>query len=178
MSDEDALAVARYLKSLEPVRNPVKQSPNLIFKIGRATLLRAKEGQSFTAPPQGPTPEYGSYLAQHVGLCGDCHTPRKGLLQKPDRAHLFAGTSKPPKGFPANPSNLTPDAETGIGKWSEEDFIRTMRTGVNPSGIQLHPFMPWRELRRMSDDDLRAMYRYLRSLAPIRNQVTRRAAAP
>ena len=174
MSDQDALAVARYLKSLAPVRNPVRQSPNLLFKIGRAMLLRPKPAQSSSSPAAGPSPEYGGYLAQHVGLCGDCHTPRKGLLAKPDRARLFAGTSTPPKGFPANPSNLTPDAETGIGRWTEEDFIRTMRTGVNPSGVELHPFMPWRELRRMTDDDLRAMYRYLRSIPAIRNEVKRR----
>ena len=175
MSDEDAFAVARYLKSLAPVRKPVRQSPNLLFRIGRATLLRPKPAQSSPAPSPGPSPEYGGYLAQHVGLCADCHTPRKGLLAKPDRTRLFAGTSDPPKGFPANPSNLTPDPETGIGRWTEEDFVRTMRTGVNPSGARLHPFMPWQELRRMSDDDLRAIYLYLRSIPAIRNAVERRA---
>jgi mono/diheme cytochrome c family protein len=178
MSDEDAFAVARYLKSLAPVRNPVRQSPNLIFKIGRATLLAPKPARSSTSPAAGPSAAYGGYLAQHIGLCGDCHTPRKGLLSKPDRSRLFAGTSTPPKGFPANPSNLTPDAATGIGRWTEEDFLRTMRTGVNPSGVQLHPFMPWHELRRMSDDDLHAIYRYLRSIPPIRNEVKRRASGP
>jgi mono/diheme cytochrome c family protein len=175
MSDEDTFAVARYLKSLPPVRNEVRQSPNLIFKIGRATVLSPKPAQSSTSPAAGPSPEYGSYLAQHAGLCADCHTPRKGLMSKPDRMRLFAGTSHPPKGFPANPSNLTADPETGLGRWTEDDFLRTMRTGVNPSGLQLHPFMPWHELRRMSDDDLRAIYRYLRSIPAIRNEVERRA---
>ncbi len=175
MSDDDAFAVARYLKSLAPVRNPVRQSPNLIFRIARSTLLRPKPGQPSAAPPAGPTAQYGAYLAQHVSLCADCHTPRGGLMARPDRKRLFAGTSNPPKGFPANPSNLTPDPDTGIGRWSEEDFLRTMRTGVNPSGAKLHPFMPWHELRRMTDDDLRAIYRYLQSIPAIRNAVTRRA---
>ena len=85
--------------------------------------------------------------------------------------------TKPPNGFPANPSNLTPDRETGIDAWSESDFLQTLRTGVNPSGVSLHPFMPWREVRRMSNDDLRAIYRYLRTLPPIRNQVPRRSLA-
>lgn len=177
MSDADAFSVARYLKSLPPVRNDVRQSPNVIFRIGRALLLRPKPAMSVPSPARGPSPEYGRYLALHVGLCADCHTPRKGLLAKADQSRLFAGTSTPPKGFPANPSNITSDVETGIGGWSESQFIQTIRTGVNPSGVSLHPFMPWHEMSRMSDDDLRAIYRYLRTTTPVRNQVTRRAAA-
>jgi mono/diheme cytochrome c family protein len=176
MSDADAFAVARYLKSLPPVRNDVRQSPNLIFKIGRATLLAPKPAMSISSPTPGPSAEYGAYLAQHVGLCAECHTPRKGLLAKPDMSRLFAGTSNPPKGFPANPSNITSDPDTGIGRWSEADFLKTIRTGVNPAGVSLHPFMPWHQLRRMSDDDLRALYLYLRTTTPIRNAVKRRAS--
>jgi mono/diheme cytochrome c family protein len=170
MSDSDAFAVARYLKSLPPVHKEVRQSPNLFFKIGKVFLLRPKPAMAVTAPPRGATAEYGGYLAQHVALCADCHTPRSGIRQTSDKSRLFAGMSKPPKGFPANPSNLTPDAETGIGKWSEEDFVKTLRTGVTPEGEKLHPFMP-REVGRMTDDDLRAIYRFLRTLPPIRNAI-------
>jgi mono/diheme cytochrome c family protein len=177
MSDQDAFAVAHYLKSLSPVRNVVQQSPNVIFRMARTTLLAPKPAVSTSAPAPGPTPEYGRYLAHHVGLCADCHTPRKGLLAKADQTRLFAGTSNPPKGFPANPSNITADLETGIGRWSESDFVQTMRTGVTPAGIHLHPFMPWHEMGRMSDDDLRALYRYLRTTTAVRNDVTRRARA-
>lgn len=173
MSDDDAFAVARYLKSLPPVRHEVTQSPNFVFKLGTLLFLGPKTSISASAPPRGATPEYGGYLAQHVGLCAECHTPRGGLLAKPDKSRLFAGMAHPPKDFPANPSNLTPDTATGIGGWSEADFLQTLRTGVNPRGVSLHPFMPWREIRRMSDDDLRAIYRYLRTLPPIRNEVPR-----
>ena len=86
----------------------------------------------------------------------------------------FAGDATSP--FPANPANLTPDDETGIGRWTEEDFLRALRTGVNPRGDSIHPFMPWRELRRMAEDDLRAIYRYLRTLPPIRNPVPEKEA--
>src|SRR5439155_27346499 len=111
---------------------------------------------------------YGSYLSQHVGLCADCHTPRTGIRSTPDKSSLFAGTAHPPKDFPANPSNLTPDP-TGIGSWSEADFLRTLRTGVNPSGVSLNPFMPWQQNRRMSDDELRAIYRFLRTVPAVHN---------
>jgi mono/diheme cytochrome c family protein len=136
-------------------------------------LLAPKPSISASAPPRAATAEYGGYLAQNVGLCADCHTPRSGLLAKPDKSRLFAGTAHPPKDFPANPSNLTPDTATGIGQWSEADFLQTLRIGVNPKGVSLHPIMPWRQIRRMSDEDLRAIYRYLRTLPPIHNEVPR-----
>ena len=173
MSDDDAFAVASYLKSLPPVQHQVMQNPNFVFKLGKLFLLRPKPPISTSAPPRAATTEYGGYLIQHVGLCAECHTPRGGLLAEPDKSRLFAGVAHPPKDFPANPSNITPDSATGIGTWSEADFLQTLRTGVNPAGASLHPFMPWPELRRMSDDDLRSMYRYLRSVPPIGNQVPR-----
>ncbi|HEY8184001.1 MAG TPA: c-type cytochrome [Thermoanaerobaculia bacterium] len=169
MSDDDALAVARYLESLPPVRNAVKQSPNFVFKLGKLLLLGPEPAVSVTAPPRAATAEYGGYLAQHVGLCAECHTPRGGIRSAPDRSRLFAGMANPPKDFPEKPSNLTPDTETGIGSWTESDFLETLRTGKDPAGVTLHPFMPWRQIARMSDDDLRAIYRYLRTLQPIRN---------
>jgi cytochrome c553 len=174
MSDQDALAVARYLESLPPIRNSVRQSPNIWFKLGKLLFLGPKPAISASAPPRGTTAEYGGYLAQHVGLCADCHTPRTGIRSAADKSMLFAGMKNPPKGVPSNPPNLTPDTDTGIGNWSEEDFLRSLRTGVNPSGRNLNPFMPWRQIQRMSDDDLRAIYRYLRTLPPIRNNVPRR----
>lgn len=170
MSDEDALAVVRYLKSLEPVRHRVENDPNLVFEIGQLFFLRPEDAPAGTAPPRGPTPAYGRYLANHVALCGDCHTPRTGLLSTPDLDRRFAGQPDPPGGFPAKPDNLTPDPATGIGNWTEEDFVRTLRTGINPRGDTLHAFMPWRQFSRMTRDDLVAIYRYLRTLEPIRSR--------
>ena len=173
MSDDDAFSIARYLKSLPPAHNEVRQSPNLIFKIGRALMLRP--ARSVPAEPQrGPTAAYGAYLSQHAGLCAECHTPRGGIRDEADRSRLFAGVPHPPKGFPAAPSNLTPDPATGIGRWSEADFIRTIRTGVDPGGNKLNPFMPWRQNYRMTDDDLLAIDRFLRTLPPIHNLVPRK----
>jgi len=76
--------------------------------------------------------------------------------------------TNPPKGFPAKPPNITPHPETGIGKWSEADFVQAMRIGVTPSGKKLKPFMPWPKLKRMTDDDLHAIYACLRTVPAIR----------
>jgi mono/diheme cytochrome c family protein len=176
MSDRDALAVARYLKSLPPVQHEVKQRHNFWFALGKLFFLGPKGGTKVSAPQRVPMPAYGAYLSQHVGLCAECHTPRVGIRSAPDKRRLLAGMAKPPKDFPANPANLTPDDATGIGRWTEADFLRTLRTGVDPKGDTLHPFMPWRQVRRMSDDDLRAIYRYLRTVRPVRNQVPRKAS--
>jgi mono/diheme cytochrome c family protein len=173
MSDDDAFAVARYLKSLPPVHNEVRQSPNFVLELGKILFLRPLPAMSVTAPPPGPTAEYGRYLSQHAALCAECHTPRTGIRSQPDKRRLFAGMPRPPKDFPANPSNLTPDPTTGIGNWTEADFLQTLRRGVNPAGQSLHPFMPWKQNGRMSDDDLRAIYRFLRTLPPIRQEVAR-----
>ncbi|MFL5385801.1 MAG: c-type cytochrome [Longimicrobiaceae bacterium] len=173
MGDRDALAIAAYLKRQPPVRNEVDSDPNAVLGAAKLFFLHPARSGNSTPPPRAPTAEYGRYLST-VALCADCHTPRGGLQQRPNRRRMFAGDASPPKGFPANPANLTPDEGTGIGRWSEADFLRTLRTGVNPRGDSLHAFMPWREYRRMTDDDLRAVYRYLRTLPPIRNEVPRR----
>jgi mono/diheme cytochrome c family protein len=171
MSDRDALAVARYLKAQPPVNNPIDNDPNLIYRFARIFMLGPIDERAPPAPARAPTAEYGRYLANHVALCADCHTPRGGLQAKPKKDELFSGNAEPPAGFPAKPANLTPDIETGIGRWSEAGFIRTLRTGINPRGDTLHTFMPWQQFRRMTDDDLAAIYRYLRTVPAIRHRV-------
>lgn len=178
MSDRDALAVARYLLSLTPVRNEVENDPNLVYRAARLLVLEPEDTSgSVLTPPREATAEYGEYIARHVGLCADCHTPRTGVRSTPDTDRLFAGQSDPPSGFPARPSNLTPDSATGIGGWSEQEFLRTLRTGVNPQGDSLHAFMPWRQIRRMEDVDLRAIYRYLRTLPPVSHEIVSASAS-
>jgi mono/diheme cytochrome c family protein len=174
MSDRDAFAVARYLRTLPAVSHRITQNPNLVFRIARSSFLGPVKGNPPLTPPRAATAAYGQYLS-HIALCVDCHTPTSGLQSKLDRDKLFAGNAHPTKDFTANPSNITPDSATGIGKWSEGDFLQTIRTGEDPQRHILNDFMPWRQFRRMSDDDLEAIYRYLRTVRPVRNQIPRRA---
>ena len=69
-------------------------------------------------------------------------------------------------------ANLTPDRDTGLGIWTEDIFIRTMRTGKH-FGVarDILPPMPWQDLSQLTDDDLKAIFTYLRSIPPIRNHV-------
>lgn len=167
MSERDAVAVALYLKSQPPVSSVVKNNPNVVYDFARAFMLKPVEDPPPVAPARAPTAAYGTYLANHVGLCAECHTPRGGVQNNADHDRLFAGDDDPPSAFPASPANLTPDFKTGIGGWTEAQFIETLRTGENPRGDTLNTFMPWRQVRRMADDDLRAIFRYLQTLEPI-----------
>ena len=70
--------------------------------------------------------------------------------------------------------NLTPDKETGIAEWSEQNFMQALRTGKHqgqPNGRDILPPMPWDVYKFMTDDDLKAVYAYLRSIPPVKNQV-------
>ena len=71
-------------------------------------------------------------------------------------------------------ANLTPDTATGIGEWTEETFVRAIRTGKHqgqPNGREILPPMPWPAFKNLSDGDLRAIWAYLRSVKPVKNQV-------
>jgi Cytochrome c len=144
----------------------------------------------------------GKYLVTIMG-CNDCHSPKKMTAQGPvpDSAKLLSGH---PAGMPMSPidknalkpgnwmlfaadltatvgpwgisypANLTPDSTTGIGAWSEYEFIQTLRTGKHlgqAGGRQILPPMPWEEVGQASDDDLKAIFAYLKALPPINNKV-------
>lgn len=116
------------------------------------------------------TVERGAYLATIMD-CTGCHTPGT-FLGKPDMARMLGGSEV---GFQIPglgifyPPNLTPDAETGIGKWSTADIIKAVRTGVRPDGRQLAPAMPYMSYGKLTDADANALAAYLKSLKPVKN---------
>ena len=74
-------------------------------------------------------------------------------------------------------ANITPDSTTGIGAWSEHNFITAIRTGRHAgqdAGREILPPMPWRKFAKMTDEDLKSIYAYLRTVPPIHNQVPTR----
>jgi cytochrome c553 len=152
------------------------------------------------APAQSPV-QRGELLT-HTSACHDCHSPKIFGPNGPEADPKLllsgapAGAKLPPipagvigpNGWGALASNdftawvgpwgvsyarnLTPDEATGIGSWTEEMFIKTIRDGKHQGeGRPLLPPMPWPEYRRMSDDDLKAIFAYLKSLPPVSNPV-------
>jgi len=133
-------------------------------------LLFAATAQAGAAK-DSPQLARGKYLMESVVACGNCHTPRdeKGLLVA---GRTLAGGmvfDEPP--FKAYASNLTPDRETGIGKWTDAQIVRAIREGVRPDGRVIGPPMPIGFYRHLSDADAAAIVAYLRAQAPVKNAV-------
>ncbi len=112
----------------------------------------------------------GSYLVNTILTCGNCHTPQgpKG----PVMAKAFSGGlswDEPP--FKVTAPNITQDKDTGIGKWSDADIKKLLRTGVRPNGTPLAPIMPTGFYGIITERDMNAIVAYLRTLKPIMNKV-------
>ncbi len=109
--------------------------------------------------------ERGAYLVA-IANCASCHAQEKaGPLIGADIGYRVGRTGI------FWPPNLTPDPDTGLGKWSEQDIVTALHSGVRPDGRQLAPIMPWRAYAHLTQDDALAIAAYLKSLAPIRHAV-------
>lgn len=112
----------------------------------------------------------GRYLVESIAGCGNCHTPKGPNGDLPGMA-LAGGQVFDEQPFRAVASNITPDPETGIGRWTDAQIARAIREGVRPDGRIIGPPMPFELYRGISDDDLAAMVAYLRSVPAVRNAV-------
>jgi len=131
------------------------------------------------APARAPTPDYGRYLVLEVVQCGDCHSPGfAGDKSRKEGAFTGGFELADPRGKAIFSANLTPDARTGIGAFSGEDFARAVRDGFRPDGRLLRPPMP--RYRMLDDVELAAMYAWFRTLPPAHREIVRPApdAAP
>jgi len=172
LSDDDLQAVVSYLRMQPPVNHPVPNHEfNTLGKVIRATVMSKPVGPSstpLTHAPRGASVETGRYLVESVALCWACHTERSqmtGALVGP----RFGGT----KGFtetddPAHswsPPNITSDPETGrLGKMTEDQFVARFRQGRILPGSP----MPWQAFSKMDEEDLRAIYQYLKTVPPVK----------
>lgn len=170
LSDEDLTAVISYLRSQPPVKNPVTvRKLNFMGKAVKAFLIKpvAPDGEVAKSINTDTTEAYGKYLANYISNCRGCHTNRSlitGAYTGPD----FAGGLKfeAADGSYFVTPNLTPDKETGkITGWSQQQFIDRFRL----QKIIKTSDMPWDQFRKMSDDDLKAIFNYLQSLQPVKN---------
>lgn len=166
-----------------------------------ATCLAATGMRAEPAAAQSYTPsiERGAYKVNTTG-CNDCHTPWKMGPKgpEPDMSRALTGHPSdmkmpPPPVLPPGPwmwvggatntvfagpwgvsfaANLTPDKETGLGDWSEDMFIKTMRTGLHQGkGRPVLPPMPYAVIGAMTDNDIKDLFAYLQSLTPVHNRV-------
>ncbi len=142
------------------------------MKTTRVTIVAAMGIVVACSNVMAETPlERGAYLVNGVAACGNCHT-----MQTPEGPvpgmELAGGLELPEPGvFVARASNITPDVETGVGGWTDDQLIVAIREGKRPDGSTIGPPMPFSLYRDLSDTDVRAMVAYLRSVPAVSNDV-------
>jgi mono/diheme cytochrome c family protein len=163
-SDEDLTAIISYLRAQKPVRNEVpKHQLNVLGMAIKAFLIKpvGPAGEVPVAVKADTTIEYGKYLAMNVANCNGCHTKRDMMTGK-FIGESFAGGELEGMVTP----NLTTDSSSRIFDWSEKIFVDRLRMGkLNPKSI-----MPWKSYGRMNDTELKAIYKFLKSLKPAKNK--------
>lgn len=174
MDVEDAKAIIYYLRSIAPIPNDVPISePSFPFSLIMKTIPTP------ASPSKRPNPSdslaYGKYMTT-IAACADCHTPMdKGEYIE----HLtFAGGMEfmLPNGQMIKSANITPDTEFGIGAFEKSDFIEMFKYYDGNDSLDVEPgdpntIMPWKMYAGMTEQDLGAIYTYLRTLTPIKNKV-------
>lgn len=175
MSDEDAESVAAYLNTLAPVRNPLPRT-SLAFPVSLLVKSEPSPAGSVPAPDRNNRVKYGKYLVTLAG-CQGCHTRTD---QGKPVGQPFAGGEE----FRFSPelvavsANISPDPETGIGRWSEQRFLDTfykyksyLASGPPKAGPERFTLMPWLAFAQMEPEDLKAIYAHLMRQAPVTNKV-------
>lgn len=169
MSDQDVADLVAYLRTVPPIKHEMPE-PALKFPVPPFTPRTAAPAVA----PTGGVPR-GAYLVNNVSLCGDCHTPQKPD-GSPDLAKLLAGGFNPDLGLVPN---ITPDNDTGIGRWTADQIASFLRTGQKPDGTQAKAAMAGAiqgGYKNLTDADAHAIAAYLKTLPAVKN--TPQAPAP
>jgi mono/diheme cytochrome c family protein len=135
-----------------------------------ARYVREATNQPYTSTPTQV--DRGKYLVDGPTACGACHTGRSsGVLTDPEEPRLYlagGNTLEDVGNYKLYVPNITSDAETGLGKWSDDQISRAIRDGVDDADTLLFPVMPFPSYQHMSDADVRAIVEYLRTVPKVR----------
>lgn len=178
LAEDDVHAILAYLRTLAPVESHM---PARSLEVPLNFIVRTipTEPHFGTRPPASDTIAHGEYLTR-AAACTECHTPRDDQGQLlPGRT--FAGGREfrfPDQGYRVRTANITPDADTGIGAWTEQQFVDKFKSFEAPDDRVLtdaeqrqNTVMPWRMYAGMTREDLGAIYTFLRSQKPVINRV-------
>jgi len=177
MARADIEAIVAYIRTLAPIAN-TPPARELSFPLPLLVRTMPAPAAHRPLPPTTDRAAYGEYLV-NAAACTDCHTPIDGQGQPLPGMQFAGGMEFTPGGIGlVRSANITPDADTGIGAWSEQQFVDKFRAfrGVVPPTLKgderrQNSEMPWTYYATMRDDDLRAMYTYLRSTTPVSHLV-------
>ena len=178
MDEEDIKSIIAYIRTLKPIASNVPESKS-DFPMNFIINTIPHEPSFTKLPPKTDVVNYGKYLT-NAAACIDCHT-------KFEKGSLVAGTEYGggrefpfPDGSIVRSANISSDEETGIGGWDDETFVSlfkahsdsaTLNTQLNPGDF--NSIMPWTMYGRMTDEDLKAIFAYLKTVPPIKNEVVK-----
>jgi mono/diheme cytochrome c family protein len=184
MAKDDVMAIVAYLRTLPAISNPV---PAHTFKFPMQFVTRTIPAPaSFsTRPPPGDIVNYGGYMT-NAAACADCHTPQDQGTPVPDMDFAGGMEFPLPGGGYVRSANITADAVTGIGTWTEQQFVDKFtamaaasdQVLATPADRRANTVMPWKAYGGMTRTDLAAIYAYLRSLRPVVNRVEKHSDTP
>lgn len=171
---EDLYSIVGYIRTIKPIVNEVPVSSinfpmNLIVK-----TYPPKSYTPVTAVSDSTSIQYGKYLAT-IAVCKSCHT---SAGENSVNDMIFAGGREfvTDNGI-IRSSNVTPDIETGIGSWTRDDFLQKFKQyanqNINVNRGDINTSMPWSSYSGMTDNDLTAIYNYLKTIPPVHNKITR-----
>jgi len=164
MSDDDAKAIVAYLRTVKPIHNEV-QEPK--YKL---PLKPEPAAKGFASPPKSNKVTYGDYLVNAVAHCLECHTPQVGPKRDYANQTGAGGFRFEFAGAIVFSRNITPDKETGIGNWTDDEIKKAMTEGIDKEGKQLIPLMPYPYLKNMTADDVDAVVAYLRTIPSVKKK--------
>jgi mono/diheme cytochrome c family protein len=177
LSTDDVEAIVAYLRTLKPVEKTVPER-ELPFPLPLIVRTMPTPASLRPMPSRADRVAYGEYMT-NAAVCSECHTPFDDQgAPLPGRDYAGGQEFKLPGGSIVRPANITPDADTGIGTWTEQQFIDKFKAwrGAEPRQLSAaeqreNTIMPWFAYAGMTDEDLGAIYTYLRTLKPVVNRV-------
>jgi len=178
MDKEDIYSIIAYVRSIAPIENNIEQSnPDFPMNFIINTIPQPANHQ--TRPDKSDRLAYGAYMI-NATACAECHTQVDTGQIIPELKYGGGREFPFADGSIVRSSNISPDDETGIGKWTEEMFIQKFKAYTDSTyksekikAGEFNSYMPWTMYAQMDRDDLAAIYHYLKTVKPISNKVTK-----
>lgn len=176
MSREDVQSIIAYIRTIKPIKNSVPERKLFIPMALAYPPLRSQSLDDNRKPDVSDMVKYGEYLTNSAA-CMDCHTPMDNgqfVMKK----YMGGGYKFDLGSFVVVSANITPDSATGIGTWGETAFLDKFRNYRDPATFRTNPgknnsIMPWSMYANMDDFDIKAIYRYLRTIPAVKNAVVK-----
>ncbi len=175
MAEQGIKDIVAYIRTLKPIKNDSIPARKLFIPMTAALpQLPPDNLHQNVKPDPSDRVKYGQYMFTSAA-CSDCHTPMvKGAY---DFSRMAAGGNAfDMPGFKVITSNITPDSTTGNGAWTEQMYLDNFRTNSQSDALSKNPgklntVMPWGYYGKMKEDDLKAIYAFLRTIQPMKNKI-------